>query len=70
MSKLPEVPNEELYKHLYEKMSEESKQLREQLVMLELLATKLRDERDIALDGLADQKDTESSEPMPDLVVE
>lgn len=70
MSKLPEVPKEELYKHLYEKMSEESRQLREQLVMLELLATKLRDERDIALDGLADQKDTKSSEPLPDLVVE
>lgn len=70
MSKLPEVPNEELYKHLYEKMFEESKQLREQLVMLELLATKLRDERDIALDGLADQRDTKPSEPLPDLDVE
>lgn len=70
MSKLPEVPNEELYKHLYEKMSEEAKQLREQLVMLELLATKLRDERDIALEGLSEQKDTKSPEPLPDLVVE
>lgn len=46
MSELPKVSSEELYKSLYEKASNESKELREQVATMEILAAKLRDERD------------------------
>lgn len=46
MTNLPKVSSEELYKSLYEKASNESKELREQVTTMEILAAKLRDERD------------------------
>lgn len=46
MSALPEVPREEIYKSLYEKATKENTELREQVTTMEILATKLRDERD------------------------
>lgn len=46
MSELPEVSSEELYKSLFEKVTLENRDLRIQLTGLELLATKLRDQRD------------------------
>lgn len=48
MSELPKVSPEELYKSLYEKGSKESKELREQVTTMEILAAKLRNERDTA----------------------
>lgn len=46
MSELPEIKPEELYKNLYEKASTEASKYREQITSLEILATKLRDQRD------------------------
>lgn len=52
MTNLPKVSSEELYKSLYEKASNDSKELREQVATMEILAAKLRDERDTSSNKL------------------
>lgn len=49
MTELPEILPVEIYKSLYETESANNKELREQVATLELMATKLRDQRDEAL---------------------
>lgn len=53
MSELPQISSEELYKSLYEKASKEASTYREQVTSLEIIATKLRDQRDSVIEELS-----------------